>query len=89
VLSWNIRNIILIFGIRARREVTIQNYAAEGDEELEHLREQFARMNRRLLALEEEAAERKEKERYLVMAGLLYVAYKTVSWLFKSGPPQR
>lgn len=59
----------------------------QGDmnEEVVHLREQLSRMNRRVLALEEDTADRKERERYMVMASLVYVAFKTVSWLFRSG----
>lgn len=55
------------------------------NEELAHLMEQFSRMNRRVLALEEDTIDRKERERYLVMAGLLYVAFKAITWLFRSG----
>jgi len=81
---------------RGKREFKTvnENNAAKGADELDdrndaHLLEQLGRINRRLLALEEEFAERKEKERYLLIAGLLYVAYRTVSSLFKSGLPQR
>lgn len=57
----------------------------QGDmnEEIVHLREQLSRMNRRVLALEEDATDRKERERYVVMVSLLYVAFKAVSWLFR------
>ncbi len=55
------------------------------NDEIDHLREQLSRMNRRLLAVEEDGVERKERERYIVLAGLLYVAYKTCAWLLKTG----
>ncbi|CAG7720530.1 unnamed protein product [Allacma fusca] len=55
------------------------------DEEIEHLRDQLSRMNRRVMTLEEEMVDRKEKERYFVIAGILYAAVHAVTWLFRSG----
>jgi len=55
------------------------------DEEVEHLRDQLGRLNRRVLTLEDEMNDRKEKERYIVIAGILYAAVHAVTWLFRSG----
>ena len=55
------------------------------DDEVQHLREQLCRINRRVLCLEEEVADRKDKERYFVAAGILYAAVQAVAWLFRSG----
>ncbi|OXA59244.1 transport and Golgi organization protein 11 isoform X1 [Folsomia candida] len=73
---------------RGQRSVANASYGdLDENDEIDHLREQLSRMNRRLLAVEEDSVERKERERYLVMAGILYVAYKTCAWLFKTGSP--
>jgi len=73
-------------GAMSLRTKKTTGYAVDENDEIEHLREQLSRMNRRLLAVEEDGVERKERERYLVLAGLLYVAYKTCVWLFKTNP---
>ena len=54
------------------------------EEEIEHLRDQLSRVNRRVMILEEEMTDRKDKERYLVIAGILYAAVKAVNWLFRT-----
>jgi len=61
--------------------------AMNGDvnEEIMHLREQLSRMNRRMLALEGDSGDRKEREKYVAMVGVLYLTFKVVSWLFRSG----
>jgi len=69
---------------KTKMDDTLMN-GGDMKEEVVHLREQLSRMNRRVLALEEDTTDRKERERYMVMVGLLYVAFKTVSWLFRSG----
>jgi len=55
----------------------------EQKDEIEHLREQMSRMNRRILSIEEDAAERKERERYLLVASIFYFAYRAMNWIFR------
>jgi len=69
----------------SRKNKTESMMNGDMKEEVVHLRDQLSRMNRRMLALEEDATDRKERERYMVMVGLLYVAFKAVTWLFRSG----
>jgi len=77
-----------ITGRSRKRDRDTSRFSGDENDEIEHLREQMSRMNRRLLAVEEDTSERKERERYMVLAGLFYVAYKTVTWLFRSSQHQ-
>jgi len=70
---------------KSKLDSSLLNGNGDSSEEVVHLREQLSRMNRRVLALEEDSTDRKERERYMVMVSLLYVAFKAVSWLFRSG----
>jgi len=52
--------------------------------EVEHLRDQLGRVNRRIMSVENEMADRKDRETYIIAAGILYIAIQAFSWIFRS-----
>ncbi|KAJ8871154.1 hypothetical protein PR048_027459 [Dryococelus australis] len=50
-------------------------------EEVQHLRRQMAKMNRRLMAMELDSLQRQQREKILYAVGLAYLFIKTVLWL--------
>lgn len=52
-------------------------------EEINHLRRQMAKLNRRLMAIELESIQRAQREKYLLAIGLGYYLMKFLFWLNK------
>ncbi|XP_063224156.1 transport and Golgi organization protein 11 [Bacillus rossius redtenbacheri] len=50
-------------------------------EEVQHLRRQMAKMNRRLMAMELDSLQRQQREKIIYAVGLAYLLVKTVLWL--------
>lgn len=59
-------------------------YSSEGlttSEEVQHLRRQMAKLNRRVMALELEHLNRLQKEKILYGLGIAYFLLKAIFWL--------
>lgn len=52
-------------------------------QEIIHLRQQMANLNRRLIAIELDNLQRQQREKYLLALGLGYILIKFVTWLNK------
>lgn len=54
------------------------------NEEIQHLRRQVGKLNRRVMTLELDMLQRQQRDRFLYIATIAYFILKTFSWLTRN-----
>lgn len=73
--------ILRIFFSYSRDATPIGDRRLTPSEEVQHLRRQIVKLNRRMLSIEIENRARNQRDRWVYCLGLTYFVIKTIMWL--------